>query len=152
MTQPGAQKRQVADRAAWMGETRGLCGISFKKTKTKTKQRSPRPGTYRRVNTGVPVPPECLSTSSTTSRWKEGALQKLPLGEMPAPGGAGLRTAHTCGDTLQREQETVWLRSSHPQLSTGGSEERPPEPVASESASHKDQCPGRSNGQKLSGS
>lgn len=108
----------MADRAAWMGEAEASVEFPFKKEK-KT-----RPGTHskaERLTHELSVSLECLSTGSTFSRWKEGDLQKLPLGEMPARGRrAGLAT-HICGDTVERTGHFVWLRSSHPQLSTGGS-------------------------------
>lgn len=83
---------------------------------------------------------ECLSTSSTTSRWKEGALQKLPLGEMPAQGRrAGLRTAHTFVETLCRENRILCVAEV---ISTSAfhwwlCDDKPPEPVASQAGSHK---------------
>lgn len=133
------------------------------KKKNQTNKKKPnKAGTHSkagRLTHEFPVSLECLSTSSTTSRWKEGALQKLPLGEMPAQGKrAGLRTAHTFVETLcKRTGCFVWLRSPQPSAFHWWlCDDEPPEPVASQqSGSHQnsvqeDQVRHKLSGTKLS--
>lgn len=57
---PGAQKRQVADRAAWTGGDKGPLSF-FTKNKTKNpKNKQPRPGTHSKAGGLTHELPVCL--------------------------------------------------------------------------------------------